>query len=171
MYSPLGKLPSFAALPSLVALTFALVACGDKAADVQDRIEGEFRAAPDSKACGAEGSFVSTFVPESWVGLCGSSRVNARFSASCVAHDSCYDTPEAKREGCDTSFRSNMEKECESVYAADPCSTSRRLCRDVAREYFEQVKAKGADAFLKAQAAAKAKVAATPAPTPAATPI
>jgi hypothetical protein len=156
---------------AFVLAALFLTACGDKADDVadeaKDRVEAEFRPAPESKACGAEGSFVSTLVPESWIGFCGTSRTNARFTSSCEAHDACYDTLGADRAACDLGFRKNLEKECNTVYLKDDCSASRRLCLDVAKEYYTKTSAKGENAFNKAQADARAKAAITPTPTPA----
>ncbi|MCA2961664.1 MAG: hypothetical protein IOD12_15555 [Silvanigrellales bacterium] len=162
---PLRFAPALVSVSVVVLLgTMAttLGACGKAAEDAQEKVEDEFRPAPASKACGPEGSFSASFVPESWLGLCGDSRVNANFAAACVAHDTCYDSLGQKRETCDAGFRADLEKECETVYADDACTPSRRLCRDIAKEYYTQVSAKGADAFRRAQEAAKPKATPTP---------
>ena len=159
------------ALVPLFALGFVALgvnACGDKADDAVERVTEKFTPDSDGKPCGPAGSFVSTFVPERWTGLCGSelNRVKVAFSSSCVAHDACYDNKGAKQEECDVSFRENLKTQCANTYKAEGCGESLNACKSIANRYYEVVREKAGAAY----SAAQAKAVATAEPTATAVP-
>jgi hypothetical protein len=61
-------------------------------------------------------------------------------------------------------FQTALETRCEDAYEAHDCKASRRLCRDVAKEYANRVRAGGEAAWSRAQEQARAR--ATPTPPP-----
>jgi|GEM_PF-6712772 len=150
------------ALAPLFALGFVALgvhACGDKADDAVDRVTERFTPDSDKKPCGPSKSFVSTFVPERWTGLCGSdlNRVKVGFSPSCVAHDACYDTKGAKQEVCDVNFRESLKSQCANAFKAEGCGESLDACKSVANRYYEVVREKAGAAYRDAQAKAASK--------------
>ena len=131
-----------------------IASCGSKS-NASEKLEDAFKPAPESKKCGAEGSFVANLVPEKWVGYCNQSVKNVSFSDACVAHDACYDTFGAPKENCDQEFLKNLEAACGNAYSEPTCGKSKDLCVGVSQQYYSTVKDRGGEAYASAQKAAQ----------------
>jgi len=95
---------------------------------------------PTGNGCGASGS---SFRPPQ-----GHFRVS--FVAACNAHDRCYGTCGASKDGCDRQFRANMRAACDAVYNRFNIP-ARASCYATAHTYYLAVRHAGGSAFEAAQ--------------------
>ena len=93
--------------------------------------------------CGAEGHWLSPFVPERW----GS----ARFTDACKAHDDCYGTCGYPRRACDREFHQALRAECKDAYDHWTKRAHRESCLRVVAGYYSAVYRNGGDAYRSAQ--------------------
>ena len=138
-------------LCSLVAF-FVLWGCGSSKEDLAPpKTEPLFQPVSGSKACGPNGSFVATLIPETWTGFCGRRVARVQFTNAWVTHDNCYSTIGTTKQICDQTFLDHLNAQCGFVYKDTDCSESRKACYSISKAYFKQVDEKGQSAFDKGQ--------------------
>jgi hypothetical protein len=137
---------------NIIGAFFGLNSCGSENKKIQaPELESFFKPTSASKPCGPSGSYVSSFVPETWTGFCGTTVQQVQFTSACEKHDTCYETSGALKPVCDSMFLNHLKEECSFKFKESNCKESLNACNYVSQVYYEQVESKGQDAFNKAQ--------------------